>query len=574
MNRHSKKSTAAVVSKPNVRKKQNQYDLSTTKRRKVCKDPDTPTKMNANDETGVKPLDCKFKPILLQDDESIRFKPNVESLEEPTFLNIAYCVQPTTTDNTLTVDILDLNPLINRPDVKKSTITFDFYICLVHGLSEERFMDCEYCCQFNKFNYTYILKTKYYYLTFPPPICYTPKVFNFLKPFCETAYKNATSAKSVVKADKELESYSKFISMDFSDGSLYSLSTGKTSYIRNYVLGFPTSGIRATLTMDVTLSPQYAILPQWIYDKLHMACPIAIINRAPSINTTCIYAVELLRNPDPMNFTLVINSYVAERMHADQDGDELTIFYLKHPGTNEPTHEIAMAITELKKFSWKYGMRHDITNKPRYEFTQYLKYILHRYDKYFCKHNKLWASLQGNAKKKCDTIMHLGSSIAPREVDEFIDLLSNFVKHLDVQLPSITDLLNGTDSVLDVIKSGAKGELLHMETYLQQLFSWNYNRTEQLKKNFDNYIRSGAEMSTNGAYQFLFLGAINGIYLLHDNLYYNDKVIMRNVSKFTALASIIYNAKACIHTFNCLANSTANKLISDKEVENYLSNIA
>ena len=532
------------------------------------------SKSKENEDKEKVPNVSKFEPIFTSGKESVKIKPCIESIKDPTFLNAAYCVQPVTTENTLTIDILDLNPLINRQDVKKSTITFDFYICLVHKLSKERNIDCEYCCLFQEFTYTYILKTRYHYLTFPPPIWYTPKVFNFLKPFCDNAYKNAIVKKYIKKAkDKELESYAKFINMDFADGSLYSLSTSKTSYIRNYILGFPTSGVRATLTIDASLPPHYAILPQWLYDQICMACPLAIINRAPSINTTCIYTVELLRNSNPLDFTVIINPYVAPLMNADQDGDELSIFYLRHPNVRAPTHEIFMGIAELKRFSWKYGTRCDLMNKPRYEVAQYLKYIVHRYDDYFVKNNKLYASLKGSSKVKLDLLMHLGTSTHPKEVDEFILLLSDFVKYLDVQLPSIEDLINGTGAIFDVIQSGAKGEALHLETYLKQLFTWDENRTEQLKKNFDNYISSGAEMSSNGAYQFLLLGAVNPIFILNNNLYYNDEVLLENISKFTGFASILYNSKACYYAFNSIAYHKANVLVTEEEVETYLKTL-
>ncbi|UVT30846.1 LEF-9 [Penaeus vannamei nudivirus] len=520
--------------------------------------------------------DSTFSPIQTTDEVALNFKTHLGSLEEPTFANYLYCIQHATTENTLTINILELNPKINKPNVKKSATTFDFYICITHGLSDEPHIDCEYCCQFQDFTYTFIVETKYHYFPFPPPKWYSPKVFNFLKNFCENSYKYAKVKEGIndeAAKYSELENYAQFMKNDFADGSLSALSTGKTSYVRNAILGFHTCGVRATLTIDSTLLPQYAVLPQSIYDRLELACPLVILNRAPSIKDTCIYAVEVLRNPDPMDFTIKINSYITEGLHADQDGDELTIFYIKHTGAQQPTHDMLMAIAELKKFSWKYGMRHNLAYSPRYECTQYLKYILHRYDEYFTKESPLWGALFGKPHEKYNMLMHLGSSIFPDEVDEFIFQVSEFVKNLDVQLPNIEDLLNGTNSIKDVIDSGAKGEQLHLETYLKNLFSLNKDRIKTLTANFNNYISSGSEMSTNGAYQFLFLGAINPIYMLYDKLFYNDRILMMNVTKHGAFASYLFNSQACIFIFNHIADEKYNIFVAESEVDDYIASL-
>ncbi len=498
----------------------------------------------------------------------IKFKTNLDSIEEPTFVSLAYCIQQCSTKNTLTLELTDLHRFINKSKVKKSIVNTDFYICIKHKLQETPILDCVYCTKFLQFTYTYLLVTKYHIFPFPPPKWYTPIVLNFLNNFCDSANASLTSKTSHDRKIKELDNYGKFINMNYSEGNLNSLSAGKTSYIRNSILGYHTLGVRATLTIDSTLSPHYAILPQSIFDRLNMACPLVILNRAPSIKNTCIYAVEVLRNPDPYDLTIKINSYITEGLHADQDGDELTIFYIQHPGTNIPCHKTEMAISELKCFSWKYGPRYDMSFKPRYEFTQYLKYILWRYNNYFCKHNKLWANLTGNNVKKCRMMMHLGCSIFPKEVDDFIDLLSAFVKNLSFQLPTIVHLLKGTGSIHDVILSGAKGEQLHMEQYLSNLYNLDVDKVKKLIANFNNYISSSSEMSINGAFQFLILGAINPLYLLNDRLFYNDKVLAKDIGKNTTMASYLYNSKACDVVFNYIAKN--NNFITEEDIDAYI----
>ncbi|QBB28651.1 LEF-9 [Homarus gammarus nudivirus] len=495
----------------------------------------------------------------------INFKIDLNSIQEPVFPSLIYCLQPITTTNTLTLTVEDM--------FKFTSVGFQFYICQQHALNSEPHNNCSYCVLFTKYTKTFILKTKYHYFTLPPPSWYSPKVLNFLKTFCMSSCKYVQSSVfSEVEKLKELTSYSLFISMDFIEGSLTSLSTGKTSYIRNNVLASHTCGARATLTIDSTLSPQYAVFPQHIFDQLDLASPLVILNRAPSLKNTCIYAVELLRSEDCNDHTIRLNSYTTEGLHADQDGDELTVYYIKHTGANKPSHDVNMAIAELKRFSWKGGIRHDFAYKPRYEFTQYLKYILYRYDKYFCKNNKLWASIQGSVSEKCNKLMNLGCSIYPKEVDVFIEQLSIFVKNLDPQLVSLTDLLNGTGAIRDVIDSGAKGEKIHIETYLKNLYTIDPRREATLIKNFNGYIESGSKMSISGAYQFIFLEAVNPLTFLKGCVYYNDKILLHNLINSTTFASYCFNPIACEHIFKYIA-STCDKLVTEEEVDDYLEAI-
>lgn len=519
-------------------------------------------KRKRNENGEPKPEDFNLIPI--NGSASINFKPYIESIDEPIFPSLIYCIQSITTNNTLTITNEELSPYLMKNE--------GFYICQTHGLSEQPHIDCVYCTPFLKFNYVFILKTKYHYLSFPPPNWYSPKVLNFLKTF---SMKSFRYLKSTVhhpdEAMKEISSYALFVNMGFTEGSLKSLSTGKTSYIRNCVLGFHTFGGRATLSIDSTLSPQYVILPQQIYDNLNLACPIVIINRSPSLKNTCIYGVEAIRNEDSADYTIRMNSYVSEGLHADQDGDELSIFYIKHPGKNIPSHNIKMAIVELKKFCWNGGIRHDFKYKPRYEFTQYLKYVLYRYNDHFCKHNKLWASIKGDVALKCNKIMHLGCSIYPREVDEFICQLSDFVKNLDVQFSTCEELLNGTGAIKDVVLSGAKGEDVHILTYLNNLYNLNASRTEEMISNFNKYIESGTKMSHNGTYQFLVLEAVNPLTMLNGHVFYNDVIIMFDMSKATSLASYYFNTISVEHIFNYIGNTT--NLVTDDEVDSYLRSL-
>ncbi len=509
---------------------------------------------------------CAFKPKNMPEDiNPITFTPYITSVHQPIFPNTIYCFQPITTMNTLTVCVLQLYTFL-------LTYGFDFSICQRHSLLEKPHLDCLYCIPFPKFTYTFIIKTKYYFMTFPPPSWYQPKVLNFLKTFCCSSYKYMQSKTSCTfEQEQELKSYSLFVNMNFNDGCLKDLSTGKTSYVRNKILGFHSLGGRATLSIDCTLSPQIVLLPQHMFDMMDMACPLVIVNRAPSLKGTCIYVLEALRNDNVNDHTIRINPYICEGLHADQDGDELSIFYLKHPGTNHPSHEMKMAICELKRLSWDGGVRHDIAYRPRYEFTQYHRFILFRYNEFFCKVNKLWASIRAPIAEKCNIVMNLGCSIYVDEVNALIQQLSEFVSKLDIQTASASELLNANGSIRDVVLSGAKGEAIHLETYLRNLYSLNPNRKTDLIANFNKYIQSGSEMSRNGTYQFLFLETVNPLLLLDGHVYFNDVILLRNIVKATCFASFFFNVFATQYIFAYIANTS--KIVSDDECLQYIQQL-
>ncbi|UHB41785.1 LEF-9 [Macrobrachium rosenbergii nudivirus] len=506
--------------------------------------------------------------------KSKRFKTDILSLNTPLFPTLTYCIKNASTDNTLTVGIEEMYNIISTQEkTGKVPSLFAFYMCIRHGISETPYMNCEFCKEFKDFDSIYILETKYYMFPLPPPTWYSPKVYNFLRTLIEYAYGFWHSNTSETAARKELEHYAKFIKMDFNEGTLYSLSTGKTSYVRNKILGFHTIGIRATLTIDATLTPQYVKLPQKIFDNLNLATNLVILNRSPSIANTCIYVVEIIRNTDPLDATININPYITEGLHADQDGDELNISYLKHQDKEQPTLDLKMAITELKKMSWNGFVNHDFAYKPKYQFTQYHKYLLHQYDSYFNKISKLWRTIEGTPSKKCNIMMELGCSTHKKEVNQFIYQLSNFTQHLKTQVPRFKSILNGKDEIRDVMLSGAKGEQLHIDTYLSQLYTLKNEkeRVNKMVESFNNLVNSGTKMSIKGAYQFLMLEVVNPLNMLKGNVYYNDTLLLPNLINSTMFSSYMYNSKACNQLFREL--SSCDIKISEKQVLEYLNKL-
>lgn len=503
-----------------------------------------------------------FKPIH-SNNEPIQFKTVLSNIEDPVWLTSCYTIKPVTTENVLTIHCLDM---FNVYEKKKE----DSNMCIIHGVTEEPEENCELCTTFVKFKYTFIIHTRFAYYTFPPPVLYTKKNLNYFKTFITSAKDNLniTTEKLCVRAKEyEFNHHNAFIQRDFKGGQLKNQASGKTSFIRNAILGYQTKGIRATLTIDCSLTPHYITLPQKIYDGLNLATPLIIINRAPSIKNTCVYVVEACRNEYVDDYTIHINPYMTEGLHADQDGDELTIFYIEY--TSEiPSLEMKMAISEMKKLSWKYGTRHDISFTPRYQFTQYHKYILHKYNDYFEKNNKLWASLSGTPLEKSFKIMDIGCSIMYDEMDEFINLLTNFIKTLPLELTPINQIINGTGDVRHVVDSGAKGSNNHITEYLKNLMNTNPNNKEALINGFNKSINSSAKMGIEGGRQFSLLYTVNPLSLHRNYVYYNTKVLLDNVKNSTSMASFYYNTCSIEYIINEMCKSIS---IDEKEFKSTLS---
>ncbi|QLI62417.1 LEF-9 [Dikerogammarus haemobaphes nudivirus] len=493
-------------------------------------------------------------------EKKIQFKISANNMETPTFYSSCYCVKPTTTENFLTLKVEDLQAFF----VKYPNATF--FICNQHQLTRQGIKTCRECITFLQFKYSFIVHSKKAFYTFPPPVLFVPKSINYFKTFINHAATTISLTTKQAKErylNREFNYYSAFMNMSFQGGSLKDISSGKKSFVRNKILGFQSNGIRATLTIDASLSPHYATLPQYIFDTLTMACPLVIVNRAPSIKNTCIYVVEVGRNKDPLDYTIHINPFLTEGLHADQDGDELSIFYLSLQG-DLPAIEIQMAITELKQMSWKYGNRHDLSFKSRYQFTQYHKYILEKFNDYFVENNALWASLDGTIKEKVDKIMELGCSTHYDELDDFINILINFTENMPVLLSSTSDIFNGVGDVLHVVNSGAKGTPEHIKAYLKNLFEDDPNNIQNLIDSFNKNIKSSSKLGKEGGRQFTLLHAVNSLSLHNTSIYYNDLIILSEMHHSSSMSTFYYNTTAVTECFKYIIKEHDDLISTDE----------
>lgn len=223
--------------------------------------------------------------------------------------------------------------------------------------------------------------------------------------------------------------------------------------MRNNILATRGNAIRMTLTIDMELGPHYVAISNNVYKTLDLASNLVVINRAPSIKNTCIYVLELLSFENPEDMTIHVNPWILEGLHADADadGDELAMYYFKREG-EMPTFDMELAVTELKRASWKYGNRTNMVSQPRYHFPQHFKYFTFKHDKEIMENNSFYKrvkSLYSNSShsEQLDKMMAVGCTIMRDEFDDFIDNLLDLQQHHKLTGISFVDIFNKKRSV-------------------------------------------------------------------------------------------------------------------------------
>lgn len=483
--------------------------------------------------------------------------------DEPIAPNKYYTIKPVGPVNTLVLRVGDFEGKLSQ-----------LHLCLYHKVTVDRQI-CEHCYPFKKFPYTFLLKTKHGLYNIPPPSSFSEKSTNYFSSFLDTCKTNHSlrlprlirrrrtpTKKLTDNGERKLEraKYDNFVRSDFSGGPLSNMLSGKKAFIRHKILGKNVNGYRMTLTIDTSLPPDRITVPSALYNKLDLATPLVIINRSPSINSRAIHVVQMMPHEDDGNdYTVKINAFVVDGMHADQDGDELHIIVLEKQG-QLPTRHMKQAISELKKLSWAFGLRHDGFYRPRFDFSQFHKTVCSVYDAELKRVSPLWASLGDKSiKSKLDTIMHLGCSLLYDEVDVFVRLVGQLIRHnkaypthgsLDYwggeRVLTVDDILFESDYLTKhVIESGAKGSMMHRQVFLRYLFEPNVDQwfNDAVDK-FNHTVMSSNDMSVAGQEQFNLMYEYNSLHLTNGDVYKNGDVYLKSFLDSDLGHRITYNNTA------------------------------
>lgn len=461
---------------------------------------------------------------------------------EPLVSNLCYTVKHATSKNVITFHCSEFGKMI--ANYKKKELSL-FYTCIKHKHNLKPVENCNYCVEFLKFPYAFNVVTSFYMFTFPPP-CMWAKINENL--FCAIIKKSVDNLKLIENRSKksaketEKEYYNYFCQKSLIGGTYKTQISGKNSIIRKKVLSFHANGLRLTLTIDSTLGPNYIVLPKSILKDLNLATMFVIINRAPSINSKCIYVCEILINKDENDNTVHLNSFIVNGLGADQDGDEINVNFFEKDG-EIPSFELNSAILELKSMSWKYGCRHTSIYEPRYSISQHVKFILYLCDEKLKIQSPLWQTLKGSISQKCNILMNLGCSILQTEVNDFIEnIVCNLVRINSVVDVPVNELVQENGILSSVVNSGAKGTNDHITTYLTNLHEENVNKfTKKCVDGFNKYIKNSVQMSREGTNQFILLKAMTSIGYYNNTISGADVVLVKNVKNSASFCTILYN---------------------------------
>ncbi|KAG6558459.1 viral RNA polymerase subunit lef-9 [Microplitis demolitor] len=511
---------------------------------------------------------------------------------DPHFYTIKYKVNAVNTHNTLTISYDKFVKIFQESK------NGSFYLCIICHISSKR--QCIYCTPFLQYPRTFILETPKRFYCMPQPSLYTKKNHSYFQSiiwFIHKVHNNEINNIAVPHnlqypqrliyrqaplfripkhiIDMEHLKYYQFINDKFKGGSLMQQKSGKLSYMRTRILGVNASGIRMTLTIDNSLGPNDVSIPQHMLDSLDLACPYVIINRDPSINDCAIYSCELLGYENKNDNTIHVNPFVLEGLHADQDGDDLNVYYLKHE--NEvPSLIMLRAITELLQFSWKYGRRRNICNQSRFSLGQYHLLLLQVYDKYFQSKSKIWKTLSSQyntTPKRANVLMQLGCTIWRDEVDEFLEQLRVFGIRIRLPLITFREMINGSGMLLSVIESGAKGSMDHVKMFTdilqERVEIGGAEYVNNLRESFNNYVNASKSISLLGQQLFILLSIFQPLYLLRNDIYMkNDTRIICNVSKCPLFNLWIYQIEAITLVFEELLKNCESDEMESVVTEN------
>lgn len=430
--------------------------------------------------------------------------------------------------------------------------------------------DDECCVEAPLFNSAFGVNVAGKTYMFPLPKMYSAKNFSFFRSIVELCHQLhralcfnaplpdkikmiASSAMNRVELTNHVHKYidktlKKFLQNDFKCSNFSILQSGKRSYVRSYLLGHRHNGARMTMVVDNELGPNSISIPYDIYSNLDLASNLVIINRDPSINDTCIYVCEMFyHNTDPC---IHLNPFVLDGLHADQDGDDISINYLKYErAVSSP--QMKMAITELRALSWNYGYRHNLFYKPRYTLGQQFRHLLYTHDEWFVKNSPLYRTLtkvhKGNLLQKIDSLMHLGCSVMRNEINDFIETVLAFnCKNIDNCLHG-QDFIKCDDEIIEVVNSKSKGSHRHIELYKYNLLTPSDG--DALKSAFDDKIESSKTLEREGQTQFSLMHALTPVSLLLGDLYMGDKVVLKHYTDTALMDVYKYNLESVKFVF-------------------------
>lgn len=485
--------------------------------------------------------DVEFK--FIGDLKRVSFEPKKRiCLGEPLNKTYYYRIEKTGTDNLLTLKVTDLD-LTNLDQL---------YVCKKCYVNIN--LSCHECKKFYKYSQTFLLSTPFGYYKSPPPTFFSSMNFNFIKNFIgvcqifikenrhvELNEKGLPKSNSILKdwlkqSEIETKKFKSFLARPFNNGLLKQQFSGKKSVIRNTMLSKMMPSLRHIVTIDTQLGPDEISIPKAVYDKLNLKTNLAVVNRAPSINDTCIYTVNLKWHTD--SFTTKISCFIADGLHAVQ-GDEITVFVI--PKTNDiQNYNELLTIKELLNHKWTTGIRHRFDYTPKIEFGQNYLYILYNFHAQICEIFPLYEKLPCSKKEKPEFLMNLlCASYKDKGVKVLSDIMEAF-KNLPIPAPNYKKIING--ELNDIVDSGSKGTKNHIVEFKKMMKGLDPKEYFiKSKEVFNKYISTSSKMSTFDQHLDSTLFGTSSLILQYGSLSYMGSEICKDFHSKKAATGIQYN---------------------------------
>lgn len=105
-----------------------------------------------------------------------------------------------------------------------------------------------------------------------------------------------------INSNTIMDRYRRYESSNFAISNIKKYISGKESIIRTAITGFDASGIYQTSIISCTIPYHTVVLPQKLYKLLEADgydTDLVMVNRDPSLLSTCMYVCSVFVNPDP-----------------------------------------------------------------------------------------------------------------------------------------------------------------------------------------------------------------------------------------------------------------------------------
>lgn len=462
---------------------------------------------------------------------------------------------------------------VDNDEFKYTTDThkFKFFVCTSCVPNLNKYQQCSKCTLFVTFKSSFNVQTPHSFYTFPQPCIWNNKNFAYFKAFIVNCDKYSTSKYGqYIYSPVEVERhyYDKWCKEPLRGGSLKTQLSGKYSVVRCQVLGYVIESVRGTLTIDSTLPPNRIELNSkmrecFLNRDTYGLLSLVFIKRDPSITARNLQIVEPHFYESSSDFTIHINSFIVRGMNADQDGDEVTLYFYKMPTFHLRSIILDQVECEIKNLYWCTGNRCSLFNRPRYEFGEMHLVILATLDNWFIEHDRLWSSIaklygKCSFRRRQNIILNLGCTrIVEPLFDNFLKLLLDVTHKYTFQPLTFDELINGTGRLETIVNAEIKGSQNHLSIYKDLINKpieiEEFDRMSE--ENFNKYITSKNKMKRQGYHESNMRYGLHDLLLNGNNLIFNDVTLATDIYKSSFFAPWLYNIQSVNYLIDNLLNN-------------------